>query len=106
MDAFVQDSWKPADKLTIEGGVRYVLWPPWHALLNNAAMFDPAFYDTTRWVTFDPTGGFIVSGDIYNVVVLPGTGFPSAADGVVAAESIPGGDRPLHGLHDGFSQTH
>jgi len=106
MDAFVQDSWKPADKLTIEGGVRYVLWPPWHARLNNAAMFDPAFYDPARAVTVDPTGGFIVSGDIYNGVVLPGTGFPSDANGVVSAASIPGIDRLFHGLPDGFSQTH
>src|SRR5207244_10512696 len=62
MDAFVQDSWKPADKLTIEGGVRYVLWPPWHAGLNNAALFDPAFSDPATAVTVDPTGGFIVRG--------------------------------------------
>jgi hypothetical protein len=105
-DAFVQDSWKPTDKLTVEGGVRYVLWPPWHALLNNAAMFDPAFYDPARAVTVDPTGGFIVSGDIYNGVVLPGTGFPSDAKGAVAAASIPGIDRLFRGLPEGFSETH
>jgi len=34
----------------------------------------------TRWKV-DPSGGFIVSGDVYNGVVLPGDGFPSEANG-------------------------
>ncbi|MGH9371354.1 MAG: carboxypeptidase regulatory-like domain-containing protein, partial [Vicinamibacterales bacterium] len=29
-DLFIQDSWRPAANVTIEGGFRYVLWPPWH----------------------------------------------------------------------------
>ena len=45
IDAFIQDSWKARDNLTLEGGVRYVYWPPWHAKLNNAAMFNPEYYD-------------------------------------------------------------
>jgi len=52
----VQDSWKPSNKLTVEGGLRYVLWPPWHALLNTAAMFDPAFYNTANAVRGRPVG--------------------------------------------------
>ena len=106
MDAFVQDSWKPSDKLTIEGGVRYVLWPPWHALLNNAAMFNPAFYDPAHAAQVDPAGGFITSGDLYNGVVLPGTGFPSEAAGVVAAASNPDLQRLFRGVPRGFSETH
>ena len=47
-DIFVQDSWRPRSNLTIEGGVRYVLWPPWSSLTNNIATFDPAFYSTTN----------------------------------------------------------
>ena len=41
-DVFVQDSWRPPRNLTIEGGVRYVLWPPWYSTTNNIATFDPA----------------------------------------------------------------
>ena len=106
MDVFIQDSWKPTDRMTVEGGVRYVLWPPWHAQLNNAAMFNPAFYDAARAARIDPTGGFIISGDLYNGVVLPGTGFPAEAKGVIDAASNPDLQRLFHGLPSGFSQTH
>ena len=30
-DFFIQDSWKPSEKLKIEGGVRYAFWPPWYS---------------------------------------------------------------------------
>jgi hypothetical protein len=105
-DAYVQDSWKPSDKLTVEGGVRYVLWPPFHALLNNAAMFDPAFYNPAAAAKVDPAGGFIVSGDVYNGVVLPGTGFPDEAKGQIGAANNPDLQRLFHGLPEGFSETH
>jgi hypothetical protein len=105
LDAYVQDSWKPSDRMTIEGGVRYVLWPPWYALLNNAAMFHPAFYDPARAVQVDPTGGFILSGDVYNGVVLPGSGFPAEAQGQVSAASADL-QRLFHDLPRGFSETH
>jgi hypothetical protein len=106
MDAFVQDSWKPTDKLTVEGGIRYVLWPPWHAVLNNAAMFNPNFYNPANAVKVDPGAGFIVSGDIYNGVVLPGPGFPADAKGVVGAASNADLQRLFHDLPRGFSETH
>ena len=41
-DIFLQDSWRPRANLTIEGGFRYVIWPPWHSTTNNIANFDPA----------------------------------------------------------------
>src|SRR4029079_9340612 len=72
VDAFVQDSWKASSNLTVEGGFRYVYWPPWHAQLNNAAMFNPEFYDPSRAVQINRGTGAIVpnSGDPYNGVVL------------------------------------
>ena len=45
-DLFVQDSWRPSNNLTIEGGVRYVFWPPWYSTTNNIANFEPR--STTR----------------------------------------------------------
>ena len=47
-DVFVQDSWKPNANLTVEGGFRYVFWPPWYSTTNNIANFDPRFYDPAK----------------------------------------------------------
>jgi hypothetical protein len=108
VDAFVQDSWKVRSNLTVEGGFRYVYWPPHHPKLNNAAMFDPAFYDPARAVRIDPRTGAIIpgSGDIYNGVVLPGSSFPSDAQGSIPVASNPDVQRLFRGVPEGFSETH
>ena len=62
-------------------------------------------YDPARAAKVDPSGGFIVSGGLYNGVVLPGTGFPPEAQGQIAAASIPGIDQLFHNLPRGFSGT-
>ena len=74
-----QDSWRPTNNLTVEGGLRWVFWPPFYALDNNAATFDPAYYSTSNQAVIDPATGRIVSGPRYNGIVLPGDGFPSSA---------------------------
>jgi len=106
IDVFVQDSWKLRDDLTMEGGLRYVYWPPWHAKLNNIAMFDPAFYDPSRAAVIDRSTGAITGGDRFNGIVLPADGFPSEANGVIEAAGNPDYQRLFHGLPRGFSQTH
>jgi hypothetical protein len=108
VDTFLQDSWKVSSNLTVEGGVRYVFWPPWHAKLNNAAMFQPEFYDPARAVSIDRRTGAIVpnSGDPFNGVVLPGEGFPSEAQGQIQAAGNPDLQRLFRGVPRGFSQTH
>jgi hypothetical protein len=106
IDAFLQDSWKVRSNLTIEGGLRYAFWPPWHAQLNNIAMFDPAFYDSSRAATIDPRTGAVTGGDRLNGIVLPGNGFPPDARGRIEAANNPDYQRLFHGLPLGFSQTH
>ena len=59
-DVFVQDSWRPTSQLTIEGGVRWVLWPPWYSTTNNIANFDPRFYDPSQAATINPATGRLV----------------------------------------------
>ena len=56
-DVFVQDSWKPASNLTIEGGIRWAIWPPWHSQTNNIANFEPQFYDKATAAIIDPDDG-------------------------------------------------
>jgi Carboxypeptidase regulatory-like domain len=107
-DLFVQDSWKPASHVTVEGGIRWSYWPPWHALLNNGASFDPRFYDPTREVAIQPRTGFVIpnTGDRYNGIVLPGNGFPPEALASIQVAQDPAVQALFRGVPRGFSQTH
>ncbi|HMC76142.1 MAG TPA: hypothetical protein VKH34_03385, partial [Vicinamibacterales bacterium] len=103
-DLYLQDSWRPRSNLTIEGGVRYVLWPPWHSLTNNIATFDPAHYSTTNQAVLDSTGR-IISGPRYNGIVLPGDGFPPEASDL-AVYNDPAVKALFIGAPEGLTQTH
>jgi len=104
-DIFVQDSWRPASNLTIEGGVRYVLWPPFHALDGNIATFDPAHYSVSGQAVLDPATGRIVTGPRYNGIVLPGDGFPSSASDL-AVYNDPAVKALFVGAPEGLTETH
>jgi hypothetical protein len=104
-DTFVQDSWKPTSNLTVEGGVRWVFWPPWYSLGNNIASFEPNAYNKNNAAVMDPKTGLLVSGPRYNGVVLPGTGFlgdaansPLASDPQIQA-LFTGAPRGLSAMH-------
>jgi len=51
----IKDSWKPRDDVTIEGGVRWVYWPPWYSTTNNISNFDPRFYDSANQAVMSPS---------------------------------------------------
>jgi hypothetical protein len=104
-DIFVQDSWRPTNNLTVEGGLRWVFWPPWYAQDNNAATFDPAFYNKSNQAVIDPATGRILSGPRYNGIVLPGDGFPSSASNLVVYND-PAVNALFVGAPRGFAQSH
>lgn len=104
-DLFVQDSWRPTGRLTVEGGVRYVLWPPWYSLTNNIANFDPSAYSKAGEAVINPANGQIVSGPRYNGIVLPGSGFPSTASNL-AVYNDPAVKALFKGVPRGFAETH
>ena len=104
-DFFVQDSWRPTGDLTIEGGLRYSLWPPWYSTTNNIATFDPAFYDTANQAVINPANGQILSGPRYNGILLPGDGFPSSASNL-AVYNDPAVTALFKGEPRGFAKTH
>jgi hypothetical protein len=80
-ESFAQDSWKFNTKLTIDYGVRYTVIVPYSALWRNMAVFDPTLYDPSKAVQIDPKTGAVIagSGDRYNGLVIPGSGWPSSA---------------------------
>lgn len=104
-DFFIQDSWKPTSKLTIEGGFRYVYWPPWYSKTNNIANFDPRFYDEANEAIIDPTTGRLIGGERYNGIVLPGDGFKGDGNNLQVAQD-PRVLALFRGVPRGFSQTH
>jgi hypothetical protein len=80
---FGQDSWKVTPRLTINGGLRWDYFQPYISKWNNFAMFDPLAYSFLPGVAqqVDPNTGFIVGGNPYNGIVVPGNGVPSDAAG-------------------------
>src|SRR5216684_2977368 len=95
-EGFAQDSWKTSQNLTLTFGLRYSVIVPYHALWGNMIVFDQRFYDPAKAVTISPTTGLIqgtidpktdhtagTGADTYNGMVIPGSGFPSSANGRV-----------------------
>jgi hypothetical protein len=101
----VQDSWRPNEKVTVEGGIRYALWPPWYSTTNNIANFDPRFYDRNNQAVINPATGRLTSGPRYNGIVLPGDGFIGAGNDLTVAKD-PAVQALFRGEPRGFSQTH
>jgi hypothetical protein len=89
-EMFFQDSWKVTSKLRLDLGVRYSITSPVYSLWGNMAYFDPSVYNPANAVTINPTTGNLVGTpslqQIYNGVVIPGTGWPSAAGNRPSAE--------------------
>ena len=104
-DLFVQDSWKPRSNVTIEGGVRWALWPPWYSTTNNIANFDPRFYNKANEAIISPTTGRLIGGSRFNGIVLPGDGFIGDANQLVVAQD-PRVQALFRGEPRGFSETH
>jgi predicted heme/steroid binding protein len=82
-EGFAKDTWKASQHLTIDYGVRYSVIVPYHALWGNMIVFDPTFYDPSKAVKIDPKTGAVIpnSGDRYNGMVIPGSGWPDSAKG-------------------------
>jgi Carboxypeptidase regulatory-like domain len=104
-DIFVQDSWRPRADMTIEGGFRYAIWPPWYSTTNNAANFDPRFYDAANAAVINPSTGRIVGGSRFNGIVLPGDGFKGDGNELVVAQD-PRVQALFRDEPRGFSKTH
>jgi hypothetical protein len=80
---FAQDSWKITDKLHLDYGIRQTITIPYKALWGNQIFFDPTLYSASAAVTVDPKSGNVLvgTGNQYNGMVIPGSGWPSDALG-------------------------
>ena len=106
IEGFGQDQWRMNSRLVLEFGIRYSVMMPYHALWGNQAFFSEKDYDPKLAPTVDPVTGFISGGDPLNGVVIPGSGFPSAAKGHVPDSILNGGyERLFRGYDKGYSPT-
>ena len=104
---YVQDSWKVDPKLTFEYGVRWTYMTPYYySNWGNIAIFDPNKYDPAKAVVQDPRTGYILSGDRFNGVVIPGSGWPEAAKGRVAIADSGEYDRLFSGGSELVAKRH
>jgi hypothetical protein len=103
---FGQDQWRVSPKLVLEYGLRYSIMTPYHALWGNQAFFSETSYNPALAPTVNPSTGFITGGDPLNGVVIPGSGFPSSAQGHVPDSILNGGyQRLFRGYSTGYSPT-
>ena len=108
-EGFAQDSWKVNRKLHVDLGVRYTVITPFNALWRNMIVFDPQFYDPSKAVKIDPATGAVIagSGDRYNGMAIPGTGWPDSAKGRFPEATAGAYDYLFRGgkINPGFSDT-
>ena len=88
---FAQDSWKVRPHLTIQGGLRWDYFPPYHSRWCNFSTFDSSFYSRAPGVqqTVDPNTGYVTGGQPYNGIVLPCDELPRSAIGHFAVFGEP-----------------
>lgn len=92
-DAFLQDSWHVTPKLVVEAGVHYSYYNPYFAKWGNQSVFSAKDYSAANAATVNPLNGQVTGTpqQLFNGVVIPGSGFPSIANGHVAADILANG---------------
>jgi hypothetical protein len=107
IEVYAQDSWKARKDLTLEYGLRWSYMPPFGSKWNNFQSFNPRFYDPVKAVTVNPNGTIVPgSGDIYNGITLPGSGWPAGAADHVPFAKDPASAALFHNLPYTLTDTH
>src|SRR5262249_13603230 len=105
-EGFAADKWKVNQKLLVDFGLRYTVIVPFSALWRNMIVVDPKRYDPSKAVAIDPRTGAVIpgSGDRYNGMVIPGSGWPDSAKGRFPEASDPQYDRLFRGVDPYYSK--
>ncbi len=113
---FAQDNWKVTPRLTIQGGLRWDYFPPYHANWCNFSTFNPANFSTRPGTVeiVDPVTGTVRGGNPYNGISVPCSQLPQSAIGhfavfgqQVTAQNINSINQQLryYGLQTGLSPS-
>jgi Carboxypeptidase regulatory-like domain len=80
---FGQDAWRVTPRLTVQGGLRWDYFPPYHSRWCNFSSFNPDAYSRLAGIeqTVDPVTGFVTSGNPYNGISVPCSQLPQSAIG-------------------------
>jgi len=79
-EAYVNDSWKATERLSLDLGLRYALYQPQYSALNNAVIFDPSFFNRANAPGVNPANGILVPGPTYDPINGLGVGDDSYPD--------------------------
>jgi hypothetical protein len=104
-EGFVQDQWRATQHLVIEMGARYSIYNPYYAKWGNQSVFNPGSYVAANAVTVNPANGIVTGGDRFNGVVIPGSSFPSSAQGHVDPAILAGYQNLFRGFSNAYSPT-
>jgi len=110
-EAFVNDSWRVNQRLSLELGVRWQYGTPIYTQANNLANFDPALYNPAQAVTIKSDGTIDTTrgGNRFNGLVRAGNGVPTEelprvpGGNSAAVLAVPtGAPRGLYNAHNYF----
>ena len=107
-EGFVQDAWRVTPNLVVEAGIRYSFYNPYYAKWGNQSVFSQKDYNTGSQATVNRTTGVVTGSEQQrlNGVVIPGSGFPSSAQGHVASDILANGYAYLfRGYSNQYSPT-
>ncbi|MPZ16897.1 MAG: TonB-dependent receptor plug domain-containing protein [Luteitalea sp.] len=89
-EAFVTDSWRVSNRVSLELGVRYQFIRPIFSGDDRLSTFDPLLYDPARAVVVNPDGTVVPgSGDPFDGMIRAGDGSRDSSD--PALDVIPAG---------------
>ena len=103
-EVYLQDAWRVHRRLTVEFGMRWSFIAPWSAKLNNLTAFMPQFWSASKAPQVAANGAIVPgTGDPFNGLVLPGSGWPDAAKGRITQYDDPAIKALFRGVPRGFN---